>query len=63
MGSSPRRAFAWRHDARQYNVSPLPRAQRRRGRFRGDSMEIHPTAIVHPKARLPEQGRIGPYCV
>jgi UDP-N-acetylglucosamine acyltransferase len=26
-------------------------------------VEIHPTAIVHPKARLPERGRIGPYCV
>jgi len=26
-------------------------------------MDIHPTAIVHPKARLPERGRIGPYCV
>ena len=26
-------------------------------------MEIHPTAIVHAKARLSERGRIGPYCV
>jgi UDP-N-acetylglucosamine acyltransferase len=26
-------------------------------------LDIHPTAIVHPKAQLPERGRIGPYCV
>ena len=26
-------------------------------------MEIHPTAIVSARARLPERGRIGPYCV
>ncbi|MBI2956945.1 MAG: acyl-ACP--UDP-N-acetylglucosamine O-acyltransferase [Acidobacteria bacterium] len=26
-------------------------------------MEIHPTAVVHKKARLPAQGTIGPLCV
>ena len=26
-------------------------------------MEIHPTAVVHPRARLPEQGGLGPFCV
>jgi UDP-N-acetylglucosamine acyltransferase len=26
-------------------------------------LEIHPTASVHAKAKLPEQGRIGPFCV
>lgn len=28
-----------------------------------ESVEIHPTAVVHPKARLPATGLIGPYCV
>ncbi|MFQ5664292.1 MAG: acyl-ACP--UDP-N-acetylglucosamine O-acyltransferase [Terriglobia bacterium] len=26
-------------------------------------MEIHPTAVIHPQARLPASGVIGPYCV
>lgn len=26
-------------------------------------MEIHPTAVVHKKARLAERGGVGPYCV
>ncbi|MCI0404453.1 MAG: acyl-ACP--UDP-N-acetylglucosamine O-acyltransferase [Acidobacteria bacterium] len=26
-------------------------------------MDIHPTAVVNAKARLPDRGRIGPYCV
>lgn len=26
-------------------------------------MEVHPTAVVHPGARLPERGAIGPFCV
>ncbi|MBI4466452.1 MAG: acyl-ACP--UDP-N-acetylglucosamine O-acyltransferase [Acidobacteria bacterium] len=26
-------------------------------------MHIHPTATVHPQARLPERGVVGPYCV
>lgn len=26
-------------------------------------MEIHPSAVVHPRARLPQRGVVGPYCV
>jgi UDP-N-acetylglucosamine acyltransferase len=26
-------------------------------------MEIHPSAVVHPRARLPDRGFVGPFCV